>query len=592
MFYATMLVFVIGCIGLAVDAGTIYMIKARLSAAVDAAALAAGRSVNLADSLATAQTAAVTTADQFFTANFPTGYLNTGPSAPTVTPTLTEENDSNGNPDGILDIAVSATVTAPTYFMNIFNVHNITVKATGTSSRRGLVVMMVLDQSSSMNTSSTPTACANMRTAAQNFLTLLSPYDQVGLIEFDTTAYLIDAPTTNFTQVSTDIGNITCQNNTNTISALDMAYQQIKATNLPLALNTILLFTDGAPNGINAQFPARAPSSNESRWGPASTTPSQSGSTFGITNSCAWTSNIDPVSGTNTDAICINMPITCTNSSATMTGNLAQWGNQNYFGGYTNGLMPPTNAAGARTISGYNTSTVSYPSSCGAYLSYSSLPNGTEYIRQYIAYIPNTDIYGNDLVNGVPATGTSPYGTVTGGYDTRKDWIYKVNQECNGSLCAYTGGLWSNFTGNSYGSGSNFFPSTNAQYSNADYYSGHLRPDQPNSIVAASMNGAMAEAYTIRSDTTYYPVIDTIYLTGNGTEAVDREFLAIVANAPNITALPYDASYAAPPNDPALYANPAYVSTQPSGMYLVTADSTTLTALFAQLASEALRLSK
>jgi hypothetical protein len=34
-----------------------------------------------------------------------------------------------------------------------------------------------------MNTSSTPTACANMITAAQNFLTLLSPYDQVGLID-------------------------------------------------------------------------------------------------------------------------------------------------------------------------------------------------------------------------------------------------------------------------------------------------------------------------------------------------------------------------------------------------------------------------
>jgi len=452
-----------------------------------------------------------------------------------------------------------------------------------------LVLMMVLDISSSMNTSSTPTACANMITAAQNFLTLLSPYDQVGLITFNTTASLLDAPTTSRTQVNTDIGNITCSDNTNTISALDVAYQQIKATNLPLALNTILLFTDGSPNGVNAQFPARAPSSNESRWGPASTTPAQSGSTFGLANSCAWTSNIDPVTGTNTNAICINMPITCTNSSAVMTGNLAQWGNQNYYGGYSNGLMPPTNAAGARTISGYNTSTVSYPGSCGSYLSYASLPNGTEYIRQYIAYIPNTDIYGNDLVNGVPATGTSPYGTVTGGYDTRKNWIYKVNQECNGSLCAYTGGPWSSFS--SLGSGSNFFPSTNSQYSNADYYHGYLRPDQPNSIVAASMNGAMAEAFTIRADNTYNPVIDTIYLTGNGTEAVDREFLAIIANTPNIIALPYDADYAAPPNDAVLYANPAYRTDQATGMYLVTADSAQLTAMFAQIASSALRLS-
>jgi Mg-chelatase subunit ChlD len=585
VFFATMLIFVVACIGLAVDVGTIYMIKARLSAAVDAAALAAGRSVNLANSLGAAQTAAVTTADQFFAANFPTGYFNTGPSAPTVTPTLSEENASNGTPDGILDIAVTATVAAPTYFMNIFNVRNITVKATGTSSRRGLVLMLVLDQSSSMNTTSTPTACTNMITAAQNFLTLLSPYDQVGLIEFDSTAYLMDTPTTNFTQISTDIGNITCQNNTNTISALDEAYQQIKATNLPLALNTIVLFTDGSPNGISAQFPARAPTSAESRWGPSSSASAQSGATFGITNSCGFAGVTDPVSGASTNAICLSMPIVCTNASAVLIGSMEQWGNQDYFGGNTSGLAPPTNAAGARTIGGYNTSTVSYPATCAPN------PVPTLYIKQYIAYIPNTDIYGNSLLNGVPATGTSPYGTVTGGYDTRMNWIFKVNQECNGSLCAYTGGLWSNFTGSSYGTGYNFFPTSVVQYSNEGYYHGYIRPDQPNSIVAASMNGAMAEAYTIRSDTTYYPVIDTIYLTGNGTEAVDHEFLAIVANAPNITALPYDASYAPPPNDPVLYANPAYVSTQPSGSYLVTADSTQLTALFAQLASEALRLS-
>jgi hypothetical protein len=52
------------------------------------------------------------------------------------------------------------------------------------------------------------------------------------------------------------------------------------------------------------------------------------------------------------------------------------------------------------------------------------------------------------------------------------------------------------------------------------------------------MNGAMAEAFTIRADNTYNPVIHTIYLTANGGEALDREFLAIVANSPSIVALP------------------------------------------------------
>ena len=72
----------------------------------------------------------------------------------------------------------------------------------------------------------------------------------------------------------------------------------------------------------------------------------------------------------------------------------------------------------------------------------------------------------------------------------------------------------------------------------------------------------MAEAYRIRSDaatgptTLFHPVINTIYLTGNGTDAVDREFLAIVANAQGVQALPYDPTYNSAAN-PILYANPA-----------------------------------
>ena len=595
MFYATMLFFVIGCVGLAVDVGTIYMIKARLSAAADAAALAAGRSVNLALTVGEAQANAVTTANQFFTTNFPNGYFNTIGS-PTVTPTLTQETDGNGNPNGVLDVQVTASVSAPTYFMNIFNVSRINVAASGTASRRGLVLMLVLDTSSSMNTATTPTACQAMVTAAQNFITLFSPFDQIGLVTFDNTAHLLDAPTTSRTQVNTDIGNITCGANTNTISALDVAYQQIKAANLPLALNTIVLFTDGSPNAITAKFPARAPAVQESRWGPSVTTSAQSGSTYGITNGCTLDDGItdSAASGTNTNSICINMPVVCTDSTATLTGALSQWGDQGSYGDDTYGLVAPTDSNGKRTISGYDTSTVSFPSTCNP----STMPSGnapgaaSEYIRQFLAYIPATDIYGNNLLHGVVASGTSPYGTISNGYDTRENWIFQVNQECSPDPtvqpnCKNVGGLWSSFS--TIGTGSNFFPSTNP-YTHANVYAGQLRPDQANTIVAASMNGTMSEAYTIRSDTTYHPVIHTIYLTGNGTDSVDHEFLAVVANAPSIIALPYDSTYNSA-NDPVLYANPAYQTTQETGKYLVTSDKNALSGLFAQLASEVLRLS-
>jgi hypothetical protein len=198
-------------------------------------------------------------------------------------------------------------------------------------------------------------------------------------------------------------------------------------------------------------------------------------------------------------------------------------------------------------------------------------------IRQFVAYIPNTDFYGNNLLNGVPATGTGP--TVTGGFLTRQFWLYQVNPVTTTNPAVNPnwrneGGLWSAFPG--VGSGLNTFT--------AGPYKGFLRPDQPNSVVAASMNGTMSEAYRIRSDTIYHPVIHTIYLTGNTTDAVDREFLAVVANAAQITALPYDDVFTP-------YANPAYQTSQETGKYLVTSDRNSLTNLFAQLASEVLRLS-
>jgi Flp pilus assembly protein TadG len=561
IFYAVMLFFVIGCVGLAVDVGTIYMIKARLSSAVDAAALAAGRSVNLALDVATANTNAVSTANQFFTANFPNGYFNSL-GTPTVTPILSQETDANNNPSGVLDIKVTASVTAPTYFMNIFTVHSIVVAATGTASRRGLVLVLVLDQSSSMgNGPGSP--CAAMITAAQSFMTNFSPYDEVGLVTFDITAHMMDAPTTTRTQVSTDIGNINCNSNTNTISALELAYQQIKNANLPLALNTIVLFTDGSPNGVTADFPARA--SLDNRWGPAlgsPAPPAQSGSTYGQTNSCG---DVGPAhtygtSSVNEEAVCVNMPKVCTDSAATLYGTLAQWGSQDSYGASTYGLAPPTDGETATT----------------SLASCSPSPGAGTNIRQFIAYIPDTDKYGNDLKNGVASTAAT--GTAQGGYVSRLNWLFQVNQLCNASItpsCTNTGDFWA---GHAVGSGSNIFTS--------GPYAGHIRPDQPNSVVAAAMNGAISEAYRIKNDMTYNPVIHTIYLTGNGTDAVDREFLAIIANAQQITPLPYD------PNTFTPYANPAFQTTHETGKYLVTSDRNMLTNLFTQLASEALRLSK
>jgi hypothetical protein len=430
------------------------------------------------------------------------------------------------------------------------------------------------------------------------------------------------------TTVVNAINNITCGSSTNTISALHEAYQWIKAVGQPLALNTIVLFTDGSPNGVTANFQTRVLVGGvaDSRFGwainepdgagllqdgggvnkwpvpqaqsPASPNPPAPGT---VPYSCngqgdGATPDSNPLNIGVKDAnsewsnsICVNMPVICNNGADTIFGTINQGGDQNSYGAATSGPSAPT-----------DTLNYSIPASCKATsinintgAQVTALPGDA--MRQFIAYIPDTDYYGNNL-HGVTATGTSPYGTVSGGLVTRDFWLFQANNECSPDVnvspnCKNVGDLWANHT--TIGMGSNFFPTTNAAYANADVYAGKFRPDQPNTLVAVSMNGAMSQAYTIRADTTYNIKINVIYLTGNATDAVDREFLPVIANAQWIVPLPYDSQYVANTTTPVhMYQNPAYQTSQESGTYLVTSDRNQLTSLFAQLASETLRLSQ
>ena len=563
--YALMLFFLIAMVGLAVDAGTMYVIKGRLQSAVDAAALAAGRSINFADSVSAASTAATTMATQFFNADFPNGYLGTR-SVTLTTPTFTQQTDGNGNPTGILSIAVSATAVAPTYFMQIFGMTSVNVAASGTASRRGTVMILVLDTSISMNTPTSPTACQQLVTATQSFLTNFSPFDTIGVIGFNTTASVIYAPTTAWGNgsLNTTLGNITCLASTNTTSALWLAYEQIKSVGLPLAYNTIVLFTDGSPNGVSANFPLKTVA--DTRYGQDYT------QYTGSPNATC----------TSTGSTC-SMAALCT-ASGTVAGTIQQSAGQADTG-ITYGLFLPTGSSAAP----------SFPATCTPaaavteVTAVASTPVATPpvwtvphpVIRQFAAYIPDFDLFGNST-HGVPTTSTPPncpgstcaVATVTlkstGAsytYDTRDFWRFPVNNVCSGATgsaataCAndstphsqFVGGVWSSFPADS---GSNFFAS-------GAPYAGYMRPDQPNTIVAASMNAAMSEAYWIRQDasgcgtngtvcaTLYHPVINTIYLLGNAGDAADHEFLPIIANTQTIPALPYDSTWTP-------YTNPAF----------------------------------
>ncbi len=137
--------------------------------------------------------------------------------------------------------------------MRILNFNSITLMATGTASRRVTNLILVIDRSYSMQQAS---ACGTMIASAQSFVNdFVDGRDTLGLVTFQATANLDYAPvhciSNPAARVSTAVlGTAVCTGYTTTAAALNMAYYEIKKINQPLALNVIVLFTDGNADSI------------------------------------------------------------------------------------------------------------------------------------------------------------------------------------------------------------------------------------------------------------------------------------------------------------------------------------------------------
>ncbi len=126
---ALLLLFAIPVVGLAIDVGLLLVVKARLSAAAESAAMAAGRTLLPGQEIDSQQAAARATATRFFDANFPSGHMGTDTNGRLVTAMVQPAN-------GALEISVTGSVRAPTYFMRIFSTQKITLTATGKQTAR------------------------------------------------------------------------------------------------------------------------------------------------------------------------------------------------------------------------------------------------------------------------------------------------------------------------------------------------------------------------------------------------------------------------------------------------------------------------
>ncbi len=134
IFLAFAIVPMIGFVGIATDTGRGYLVKSRLSSALDAAALAGG--------LVMFEKTRDADIQMYFNANFPPGYMDATISGPQIKVKKKAET-----------LTLTAAATIPTTFMRVFGYETMTVNAMAEVTRKmtALDVVLAIDMSGSMN---------------------------------------------------------------------------------------------------------------------------------------------------------------------------------------------------------------------------------------------------------------------------------------------------------------------------------------------------------------------------------------------------------------------------------------------------------
>jgi Flp pilus assembly protein TadG len=350
--WALMMLFIIlPMIGLAVDGGILFFIKSKLQTAVDGAALGAARSLNRGQDIASQETAANDTATRYYHANFPVGWMGVSTVAdPAVTwPSA---------PPATAIINVQGDVNAPIWFMHVLGWNSVHLTVVGQSTRRNVNVMLVIDRSGSLEVNGN---CVPLAQASSFFVESFSNNrDRMGMVSFGTYYNVDFAPAFAFqTQLTTLLGNLNCSGWTNSAAAFVKAYKQLKGIGDLNALNVILFFTDGDPNTITF-------GTGDGGTGPL--LPLKSGST------CKSTPGFSGTVGASADGIYVQTVATYPASDQDKTLIGASGGNN----------------GGCNFGSAINRS-----------------------VANDVAYLPNTDVFGNSLITSLLGGSPFPYYVAT-----------------------------------------------------------------------------------------------------------------------------------------------------------------------------------
>jgi hypothetical protein len=376
---AVSLMCIIPIVGLAIDSGYAYVVKAKLAAASDAAALAAAMALRgdltIAEQTASAQARALT----FFNANFPQHYMNTSVVRLTTSDVTVVESSYRTR-----TVTVSPMVTLNTWFMRFLgpSYKTMDIRAIGQASRRDVNIILILDRSGSMQTSG---SCAPMVSAATQFVNMFADgRDRIGMVSFGASWLLAFAPSQTFLSsapsLPTQIGKLKCFGNTSTAMALSEAYKQIQLINEPGTLNIIVFFTDGLPNGITATFPVKTQTDNRYGYGTSPYTSTSTSYSMAPSTCKDGASKAYPTAGW---------------APVARLGVLAQGSSYSTYG-YTTGLYEPAQPSITSStepiINGAVGTNKDYRGCAFA--------TSSNYVRRDIAYIPNADYYNNSTTSG------------------------------------------------------------------------------------------------------------------------------------------------------------------------------------------------
>ena len=249
--FALVLTVLILFTGLALDAGLLYVTKAKLSTSVDAACLTGMKNLSLG------QPTAKSLATDMFNANF-------GPNPPT--PSVTFPVDASGNQQ----VNVTATTNVNTLFMRVLSQWaSVPVAATAISTRGKLIMSIVLDRSGSMSSDGGEAA---LKSAVPSFVGNFSnALDEVAMISFSSNSTIDFGINYNFiTPITTAIAAMTPVGGTfgtgigtqpilNTtvgppLSLADLQNNSVTVLPGQNVVKVVVYFTDGLMNAVQDNF--------------------------------------------------------------------------------------------------------------------------------------------------------------------------------------------------------------------------------------------------------------------------------------------------------------------------------------------------